>query len=339
MAFRVGIVGLGVVSKTHLQALATLSDVQVTAVCDLDEKKRIDGKAFYTDFYEMAEKEPLDAVHICLPHYLHAPAAEAFAARGIHVLCEKPVALTPVEAAEMAQLEARYGVTVAVCLQNRWNRTFTTLQDLLSCEENGKLLSLKAIAAWNRPLEYYQAGSWRGKMAQAGGGCMMNQAVHTLDQLLLLGGAVHSVRGSICNLSGYPIEVEDTASAAITFCSGAKGLFFGSVCNGSNASIEIEAVCEKVTYWIKDYALWKSEPGSAERELIVRDDVLDDTKAYYGMGHRHLIRDFYRTLSGNGGHYVTVAEGAEVLKLISLIRESSEEKTCLEWRNTDNAAT
>lgn len=329
--FRVGLVGCGTVFRTHLQQLREMEEIEIAAVCDIDESKRLPDCAFYTDYHEMARQEALDAVHICLPHYLHEDAARTFAAAGIAVLCEKPVGMDTAQCAAMAELERQYGVTVAVCMQNRWNRTFRRLQALLQEPDCGKLMGIKAIAAWNRTLEYYQASPWRGEMAHAGGGCMMNQAVHTLDLMLCLGGAVQSVTGQICNLSGYPIEVEDTACAAIAFANGCKGLFFGSVVNAGNASIEMEVYCEHVTYCIKDYALWRSEPNGSERELLCRDDVLAGTKAYYGAGHRALIRDFYRFLAGEGGRYVSVGSAGTVIRLIEDIRKSSAQQAAVEF--------
>lgn len=329
--FRIGLVGCGTVSRTHQMQLRHLPQVTIVAACDIDEKKRISGCAFYTDYHEMARTEQLDAVHICLPHYLHEDAVKTFAQAGVAVLCEKPVGITYEQCQRMSQLEARYGVPVAVCMQNRWNRTFRRLMELLQEPRSGALLGIKAVAAWNRTWEYYQAAPWRSSMTYAGGGLMLNQAVHTLDLMLCLGGPVKAVRGQIATLSGYPMEVEDTACAHIAFENGCKGLFFGSVCNASNASIEIEVYCANVTYCIKDYGLWRSAPDGQERELICRDDMLADTKSYYGAGHRDLIRDFYEALSGTGGSYVPVSSASAVIRLIDDIRKSSDQQEFVEF--------
>lgn len=330
--FRVGLVGCGTVYATHIRNLKAMDEIEITAVCDIDPTKRLPDCAFYTDYHKMAQEEALDAVHICLPHYLHENAAETFAAAGIPVLCEKPVGMTAEQCRRMAEFEKKYGVTVAVCMQNRWNRTYRQLQEALLDDSCGKLIGIKAVAAWSRPLSYYQASPWRGEMEHAGGGCMINQAVHTLDLMLGLGGQVKKVRGQISQLSGYPIEVEDTACANIEFANGVKGLFFGSVCNSSNSSIEIEVNCENVTYCIKDNGLWRSLPGESERELLCRDDILAGSKSYYGAGHGKLFKDFYRYLAGEeGGRYVTVESASHVIALIDAIRKSSEQHTAVEF--------
>lgn len=331
--FRVGIVGLGTVSTVHCKALREMDNVALAASCDCDETKRLPDTAFYTDYHEMARCADLDAVHICLPHDLHEDAATVFAENGVAVLCEKPVSISVESCRRMSDLQQRCGVTVAVCLQNRWNTTFETLQKCLAEDDCGSIRGIKAVATWSRDEAYYAAAPWRGKMSRSGGGCMINQAVHVLDQMLQLGGAVAQVKGNVMNLADYPIEVEDSAAAHIVFENGTTGLFFGSVCNIDNASIELQVTCEKATYTIKDYALWYNAAGQeTEKQLIVRDRQMPDGKTYYGPSHVHLIRDFYRHLDGNGGRYVDVADGACVIGLIDSIRRSSQEHRPIMWK-------
>ena len=86
---------------------------------------------------------------------------------------------------------------------------------------------------------------WRGTMERAGGGVMINQAIHTLDLMQLVGGEVETVRGSISNLYDYGYDVEDTAVANIKFENGATGLFFATVTNASNSSVEFQVILEK----------------------------------------------------------------------------------------------
>lgn len=332
MAFRIGIVGLGTVHRTHLQALRQLPQVEPAVFCDIDPAKRPEQGIFYTDYREMAERERLDAVHICLPHHLHSDGAEVFARHGVSVLCEKPVARDLDQWQQMCRLEETYGVKVAVCLQNRLNRSFTALKEQLADGSAGRLLGIKAVATWCRTPEYYAAAPWRGRMDQAGGGCMINQAIHTLDLMLQVGGEVRSVSGQTSRLSGYPIEVEDTAAARISFANGTAGLFLGSVCNADNSSIELRVTCERKIYTIKDYALWVSSPEAEwEKRLLIRDEQMTGAKTYYGAGHVQLIRNFYQMLSGRPVDYVSVQDAGTVLRLITGICRSSEEGRCIKW--------
>ena len=162
-------------------------------------------------------------------------------------------------------------------------------------------------------------------MAEAGGGCMINQAIHTLDQMMGLCGDVESLRGSIAQLQDIGVEVEDSAMARIRFRNGTHALFLASIAHVRNASIEIEAVCERAIYTIRDFALYRSPPDDdTARTFLVSDDVAPGTKSYYGPSHRHLITDFYGYLDGGKGAYVRVADAGRVIRVIDMIRRSSE---------------
>lgn len=334
IAYRVGIVGLGTVAATHIHALEQMPQVEIVACCDCNPNRRLPGVEYYDDFQKMAQQAKLDAIHICLPHYLHLPAAEAFAAKGIPILCEKPVTTTVAQWEQLRQVEIRTKSRIAVCMQNRWNATFETLQQCIRQASSGPLIGIKAVASWSRRYSYYQQAPWRGSMADAGGGCMINQALHTLDLMLQIGGSVRSVKGQVCNLSDMPIEVEDTACAQITFTNGANGIFFGTVCNSRNASIELQVYCKNQTYTIKDYALWQNLPElEFQKELVVQDRMHSGNKAYYGASHVLLIEDFYRMLAGEGSRYVSVESAGQVIQLIQGIRTSSNQSKSILWED------
>lgn len=92
---KAAVIGCGNISGMHLEAIAALEESELVAVCDT-KPERVQrtaekyGVRAYTDYKEMLAREELDAVHLCLPHYLHVPVAlDAFKA-GINVLSEKP---------------------------------------------------------------------------------------------------------------------------------------------------------------------------------------------------------------------------------------------------------
>ena len=95
---RVGLAGCGAIARVHAAVLRSLPGVQLCACCDIVREKaedlaRADGCAVYENYTDMLDQEKPDAVHLCLPHYLHVPMAEAAAERGIAVFTEKPPAI------------------------------------------------------------------------------------------------------------------------------------------------------------------------------------------------------------------------------------------------------
>ncbi|RLL40707.1 gfo/Idh/MocA family oxidoreductase [Oceanobacillus piezotolerans] len=325
---KVAVIGLGEISKIHLPVIEESKNAELVAVCDIDEtlKDTVPGVPFYTDYHEMLANETLDCVHICLPHHLHYPATKACVEHGVHVLQEKPLARNAEEGMNLVDLEDQYkDVKICICFQNRLNETFVKLKEIVDSGEFGKVTGLKGLVTWFRPKSYYDEKPWRGIMRQAGGGVMINQSIHTLDLMQLIGGEIDTIRGSIDNLFDYGYEVEDTAAANIQFKNGATGLFFATVTNATNSSVEFQVILEKGKLTIKDSILTKTnEDGTKER--IIEDSKLPGSKFYYGASHSMLINHFYSCIEKDSQDYIHVKDAQTSMEMISAIRRSSEIK-------------
>ncbi|WML54938.1 Gfo/Idh/MocA family oxidoreductase [Neobacillus sp. PS3-12] len=325
---KIAVIGLGDISKTHISAIQDNPNVDLVAVCDSDEllRESVPHVNFYRDFHDMLKKEALDCVHICLPHYLHYPATKACIEKGVNVFLEKPISLNTIEGIKLVRLEKKHqDIKICVCFQNRYNETFEMLKEFAQSGQFGNLIGIKGLVTWFRPKSYYDRKPWRGSMKYAGGGVMINQALHTVDLMQLLGGEIESIRGSIDQLLDYGIDVEDTATAHIKFKNGAKGLFFATVANVENSSVELKVIFEKETFTIKDGILSRIDENGLKEELLVDKKVLG-TKFYYGASHAKLINLFYSCISNNTQNYVHVEDALTSIKMIDAIRRSSEVK-------------
>ncbi|MDR2176735.1 MAG: Gfo/Idh/MocA family oxidoreductase [Treponema sp.] len=322
---RAAIIGLGVIGKVHSAAIESLQNAKLAAVCDTDPSKESAvpaGAVFYTNYEEMLERERPDVAHICLPHVLHYPAAEKAAESGCNIFAEKPLAMNGEEAAEYLKLEDRFGVKICLCLQNRLNPATETLYRLLRSGEYGAVTGIRGSVAWYRSKEYYEAGPWRGKMAQAGGGCMINQAIHTIDLMQYLAGSpVVTVRGSTAQLLDYGLDVEDTAAARFVFENGASGFFSASVANYTDENVELSLRCKRGAFLLRDKKLFRLRDSG--HELLAADETEFAGKAVYGNSHVKLIDMFYRAVETGGGWYIHPVEGLPSLKIIDAIRESA----------------
>jgi predicted dehydrogenase len=319
------VIGLGVIGKVHIEAITSLKDAKLVAACDTDSAKKSalpQGIHFYTDYKEMLEREKPGVVHICLPHYLHYPVASYCAERGFNVFAEKPLALNAREGGEYCKLEEQYKVKICLCLQNRLNNTTETLYKLLQSGGCGRVTGIRGAVAWFRSKEYYEEGPWRGIMAQAGGGCMINQAIHTMDLMQYFAGSpVKSVKGTTGQMLDYGIEVEDTAAGRIVFENGASGLFTASVANYTDESVEISVRCEKGEFVLRDRKLFKV--GGETPELLASDTGSFAGKQVYGSSHVKLIARFYDALETGGDLYIHPEEGMPSLRMIDAIWESA----------------
>lgn len=325
---KTAVIGLGDISSIHIPAILANPNVELQAICDIDGrlKDSIVGKKFYDDYQVMIENENLDCIHICLPHNLHYPVTKYCMEKGIHVFAEKPLGLNTEEGRLLVQLEEENKHTkLCVCLQNRFNESFEKLLEIIESGEYGKVRSVKGLVTWYRPSSYYEVKPWRGKMKNAGGGVMINQALHTLDLMQLVGGKIVSIKGSISQLLDYGIEVEDTASAHIMFENGVRGLFFATIAHAENDSVELQVVLEKRKYTIKDSILsFVNKDGIVTK--IVEDTKMPGEKFYYGASHNRIIHAFYESILSDTDEYISAKEAVQSLKMIDAIRTSSETK-------------
>lgn len=328
---RAAIIGLGDISAVHISAIEKSGLAVICAGCDIDESRKSvlpPNANFYVDYKKMIEDEKPDVVHICLPHHLHYPVAAEVLKFGCHIFAEKPLALNSEEALEYAELENQTKSKICLCLQNRFNNTTTSLLDIIKSEKYGKIVSIHANVAWSRHLAYYQAKPWRASMALAGGGCMINQAIHTMDLIQYFANSqITELKGNISKLQPFDVEVEDTAIAKISFANGIDASFFATVASAVDSPVNITVKLEKAQFIINGRVLYIKD-GNSMKE-IAKDDEGFFGKACYGSSHARLVSIFYRSILGEDLAYPTAKDGVVSMQMIDAVRKSSEIETAV----------
>ncbi len=327
---KAAIIGMGVISPIHIAAIQSNPGITLAAVCDIDAGKKSDAPAgvpFYTDYKTMLLEAKPDVVHICLPHYLHVPVSMEAAEMGIHVFCEKPVAMDSRQGQEFVAFEASHpDIHMGICLQNRFNESVEMLKSIIDSGEYGAVTGIRGTVPWYREKEYYEVQPWRGKWETAGGGCMINQSVHTLDLLYHLGGEIKELKAVTAQLLDYGIEVEDTAAARLTFANGAQGMFLATIANYKNEGVQISVQTEKADFAITDNTLYRIQEDGT-REKLCEDAKLPGMKFYYGASHKKIIDLFYNALEQNSQDYLHVRDALMSIRLIDAIQNSGKTGT------------
>src|SRR5689334_3728239 len=165
----------------------------------------------------------MEIVAIGTPSGVHADDAEAAAAAGLHVLCEKPLDITTARIDRLLAAVERAGVTLGVFFQDRCTPDLMAVQDAILAGRLGRPILADARVKWYRPPEYYANSRWRGTWSLDGGAALINQGIHTVDLLLWLFGEVTHVQAAI-RTKLHTIEAEDTLAAILEFESGALGV-------------------------------------------------------------------------------------------------------------------
>ena len=142
-------------------------------------------------------------------------------ARGLAVFCEKPLAPDLAGAQAMAAVVERSGVPAQVGLVLRYAPVFRALRDVLASGELGDPMTAVFRDDQYFPVQGVYASAWRGDVAVAGGGCLIEHSIHDLDILRFCLGEVTGVTGRTENFSGHE-GVEDLATVSLRFVSGAS---------------------------------------------------------------------------------------------------------------------
>lgn len=223
---RFALVGCGRIAQRHAEHISRLG--VLTAVCDIVPERadalaaRTGARPYHRLDELLACEHEVDVAAICTPNGLHARHAIAALGHGLHVLCEKPMAITSHDCGEMIMAAERANRRLFVVKQNRFNPPVVALKRLIDENRLGRLYSVQLNCYWNRRSDYY-ADSWRGTR-DLDGGTLYTQFSHFVDLLHWMVGDIVSAEGYRSNYAHQGvIDFEDTGVAVLRFSSGAIG--------------------------------------------------------------------------------------------------------------------
>lgn len=322
---RAAVIGCGIISGMHLDSITALHEAELVAVCDIREEralevaKRYHAKA-YTDYHEMFNKEELDAVHICLPHYLHTVVAEDAFRAGIHVICEKPMSIDYEDAVAAVKLAEQCNVNYAVIFQCRYNTPSRLVKERIVDGRLGEVKCGRTTLTWYRPNDYYGDSDWKGTWDKEGGGVIINQAIHSIDLAnWFIDSTPIEVQSSLHNRNHPNMVVEDTAEGLVKYENGAILSFFAMNNYLRNEPIEIRLLCENGSAILSyDEAVITYNDGTVETVKNQPQKIVSYTGGadYWGTQHAVQIHQFYKALAGIEKLEISGKEALKTQRLI-----------------------
>lgn len=192
---RIGIIGAGRFAETHLDHFERIDGAQVVALCRRNEdalremQKRFGISSGYTDYRDMLAAGDIDAVSIVTPTSSHRQIALDAISAGLHVLCDKPLALTAADAREMLDAAEKAGVVHSTNFNQRGNTTLGRIKRYVDAGYVGELIHINV--RWGQSMfedSRPEMLSWRG-MSSMGGGTVY-ELIHVFDAVRFLGGEV-----------------------------------------------------------------------------------------------------------------------------------------------------
>lgn len=337
-----GIIGGGMIANFHAQAIQAMKGGQLGAIYARNPEKvkalalQYNCKA-YTDLNDLLTDKSIDIVTIATPSGAHLEPTIAAAKAGKHIICEKPLEVTPARIEEMIQVCKAQNVVLAAIFNRRFNSAMKAFKKAVDKGRFGQLTLCDAYVKWYRTQEYYDSGAWRGTWQLDGGGALMNQSIHTIDQLIYLAGNIKRLSASTTCLTHEGIEVEDTAVAILEFENGARGVIQGATScwssQGHPAEVHLCGSAGSVFMSDESFRVWDFKSPTTDDDFV-RKNLMEnaaqglganDPSAMNFNGHLRNFEDVVQAIETGKKPLITGEEGLKAVKVIDAIYRSAKQ--------------
>lgn len=321
------IIGCGRVSSFHADSYALLKDVELVGAVEIDEARSINFSQkyklpVYKSILDCVNELKPDIVSICTPHNRHYEHAKLCLELGLNVILEKPACLNLNDIDDLIQVSSANNKLITVCFQNQFNKSVEYLNNLVHLNLLGEIKLININLNWYRDRKYYEG--WHNSIEESGGGVLMTQAIHHLDELVRLLGIPKQVTGFKANLLHKDLNVEDTliailkyenclASLNVTNIAYPKSIEATITILGSNGTIKLGGKSFEFVEYINNTDISNNNPIPS-----VSTEFFNE----YGTSHINLIANFINTIKGQEELRITLESARATQKVVKLIYES-----------------
>jgi UDP-N-acetyl-2-amino-2-deoxyglucuronate dehydrogenase len=324
-----GFIGAGAIANFHARAVAAANGGRLIGVASrrratAEAFAQAHGMSFATDDVQALLRQPgLDAVCITTPSALHLEPALAAIRAGKHLMIEKPIDSTVEGADHILDAAEKAGVRVGSIFQARFSDAARAVKAALDAGRFGRLVLASCYVKWNRTADYYSG--WKGRIAEDGGGALINQAIHGVDLLQWYAGMPVEVF-AWSTRRVHRIESEDTAVAALKFASGAFGAIEATTATWPGWSRRVEICGENGSAILEDddVARWEfrvAQPGDEQIRVAgatrPKGSGAAQPMAIAFEGHLRQFQDFIDGIREQRPFFI---EGREARKAVALVR-------------------
>ncbi|MBD2862321.1 Gfo/Idh/MocA family protein [Paenibacillus oceani] len=341
---RVGIIGTGAIFRLgHAPGWTSHSHVELVAFCDPreDEAKRLAQQygvtKVYSDYRVMLEQEKLDAVGVATPNKYHAEISIYALNKGLHVFCEKPDAMTPEEAQQMADAAALSGNLLMIMRNNRFMPTSRFLKRYIETGHMGDIYTGRV--GWIRRRGIPGRGGWFTTKSLSGGGPLIDLGVHMIDLAVWLMGNPSPVAVSGATYTKFAdnkVAASKDSSFGVACENGifdVEDLATGFIRFDNGATLQIEfSWASNIEDDLKFLELRGTKSGcrleGRDLKLMTEiEEVLCDITPRLengGKEHTKNIHHFVECLLGNASPIMVPGDGVDIIKILNAIYLSAE---------------
>ena len=328
---RAAIVGTGYIGRVHSSTLRALG-VEVVAACG---RTRESAETFgagrpYADLAELLASEQVDVLHVCTPNSLHADEALAALERGVHVVCEKPLAVSTAESARMVAAASERALVGATCYHTRSYPLVEHMRAEIADGALGEIAFVHGRYLCDDVL--FPASGWRVDPERSGPSYVVaDLGTHWLDAAEHVTGLrVEEVRAELRSIAGGPLE--DYAALSLRFAGGASGsvvVSAGAAGRKNQLLLEVEGARGGMTWDQEQPDALLVRPADEPPRVVVKDPLSNVPSARplaqfpaghgegYGGAFRNLFAGVYAAIAGDpDAVFPTFADGHHGVALV-----------------------
>lgn len=342
---RLGIVGYGGMGGWHADHALKSDVVELAGIYDIKPERREVAKQKGIHAYDSMEAllsdESIDLVTVAIPNDVHKDVVIKCLLAGKNVICEKPVALSSAEFAEMVDAAHKSGKLFTVHQNRRWDVDFLAMKQLYNSGEIGEVFNVESRIHGSRGIP----SDWRGEK-EYGGGMLLDWGVHLIDQILQI-YAGKKVKKLYCRFEHTTnFEVDDGFKLDLTFDGGEQAYvevgtynfialprFYMQAKKGSAMITDWREKCKvvKCKAWHESDVLPVQTAAGLTKTMAPRDEVTTDT---YEIERPHSdVHDFYRNfcaaIEGKEEQLIKHDEVMRVMKVMEASFKSVEQDAVL----------
>ncbi len=324
-AIRFAVVGTGNIGQQHINLLRSgdIKNAELVATVSRSGAAVAASVPHFSSLESLLKAHCCDAVLIATPTMDHVTAAQLAAERGLHVLLEKPLAMSVGQSQSLID-NMPSDIQFAVMLNQRFHPAYAAIKRLLNDGRIGAIQRYTwTMTAWYRPDVYYKVSRWRGTWPGEGGGLLINQCIHNLDIMQWLFGLPDRLSAKVAFGRYHDIDVEDEVTAILEHDSGSVGLLQASSGEAPGFNrLEIIGDEGVITWDDKELTLLKADQSVSEhcattREMFgmpsfTRETILLDEGVNQ---HAQVVQNFVDALTQGSRLLTPASEGLGSLQL------------------------
>ena len=339
---RMGIIGLGGISKSHIRGINASADAELSAVCDVNEEAvkqkcsdlGIPKERSFTTYKDLLGSGLVDAVSICTPNNLHVEIALAASAKKIPFAIEKPVGVNDGEVKKLLDVTVKQKLKHMVCFSYRFKAAARYARNIVQSGAIGEVRHVYGQYLQSNGVSPDKPLFWRNRKETAGGGVSADLGCHLMDLVTFITGLEYA---GLCSQAGNIIKkrkeqnsgkvkevsTEDYCHILTQFDSGASAVFMIStfcIGRGNYQRVEIYGSKGSIVYSLNDKDTIEVCIGEPYAKSLVYSPL--NIPAEFQSDQ---MQSFFDIVNGCGdGLAANLSDGYRAQRLITKVAESFE---------------